>query len=598
MAAAARRTTPVVLELAATTRRSWPPTSPWTTSWPTSSCRPPSSPAARCAWRSSRSTPPRRSWARWWRPWWPGCATEVVGDGLAEGVTMGPVHQASARDRVERMVAEAEAAAARVHRPATVRPEDAAAGGYLVVAGPRGGAASRRGARAPGAVRVALVAYGTRRRGGRRSPPVFGLCASIWTGDVELAAVEGFRLAAGTVFVNCHGMAAMDYRDPDGGWKESGFGVELGPEGMQALTRPKTVLTQPADGRRAVTGRGSRARLRHPAAQPAAGARHEHVLRRQALAGAGPLGRRGRRRPRPGRVPGHPGPLRPRAGDGAERRLRRGGAAGLRARRRGGAQPLHRPGRLLLQPAPPPRAGDAGGGAPVVRAGDRAGGGRRGAGRERLPRGAERGGRRRPGTAPVPPGGAGHTAATARRPGRRGRARPPPDGEHGGAARAGLGDRGDARARAARRRLGRALGALPGPGPPVRPPDRTRSDDPLAWLAEPWAHPPMLQIQQANREGTTTGPSRTSATPRACWRPGRCSRPWPPRRGRRCRAGARLLRGDPRPGGGRRHRPRRPPPQRRALAGGPGRRGTGRQDSRHRAGGRHRAGRTAGTAGR
>lgn len=29
----------------------------------------------------------------------------------------------------------------------------------------------------------------------------------------------------------------------------------------------------------------------------------------------------------------------------------------------------------------------------------------------------------------------------------------------------------------------------------------TRSDSPLAWLAERWAHPPVLQIQQANREG-------------------------------------------------------------------------------------------------
>jgi sugar phosphate isomerase/epimerase len=29
----------------------------------------------------------------------------------------------------------------------------------------------------------------------------------------------------------------------------------------------------------------------------------------------------------------------------------------------------------------------------------------------------------------------------------------------------------------------------------------TRSDDPLAWLGERWAHPPVLQIQQANRDG-------------------------------------------------------------------------------------------------
>ena len=53
------------------------------------------------------------------------------------------------------------------------------------------------------------------------------------------------RLAAGTVFVNTHGMSAMDMQAPMGGWKASGFGVELGPEGMAAFTRPRVVLTNP-----------------------------------------------------------------------------------------------------------------------------------------------------------------------------------------------------------------------------------------------------------------------------------------------------------------------------------------------------------------
>ena len=60
-------------------------------------------------------------------------ASEVVGDGLAEGVTMGPVHTAGARDRVEAMVAEAAAAvptrAAAGHACAS---EDEGSGGYFV----------------------------------------------------------------------------------------------------------------------------------------------------------------------------------------------------------------------------------------------------------------------------------------------------------------------------------------------------------------------------------------------------------------------------------------------------------------------------------
>lgn len=175
-------------------------------------------------------------------------AAEVVGDGLADGVTMGPVHQAVARDRVERMVADAEAAGARVHRPATVRAEDAEAGGYLVSPAivespPPDAAIVRQEQFAP-----ALPVIGYRELDeavAAANDTEYGLCASIWTGDEALAASVARRLQAGTVFVNCHGMSAMDYRAPMGGWKASGFGLELGPEGMQALTRPKTVLTRP-----------------------------------------------------------------------------------------------------------------------------------------------------------------------------------------------------------------------------------------------------------------------------------------------------------------------------------------------------------------
>ena len=71
----------------------------------------------------------------------------------------------------------------------------------------------------------------------------FGLCASVWTTDEELGATVARRLQAGTVFVNQHGMSAMDHRAPFGGWKNSGYGVELGVEGMRAFTRPHVVLT-------------------------------------------------------------------------------------------------------------------------------------------------------------------------------------------------------------------------------------------------------------------------------------------------------------------------------------------------------------------
>ena len=64
------------------------------------------------------------------------------------------------------------------------------------------------------------------------------------------------RLEAGTVFVNCHGMSAMDYRAPLGGWKQSGLrgrararghaGLHPATHGPAPPRAPPT--TRPGDG--------------------------------------------------------------------------------------------------------------------------------------------------------------------------------------------------------------------------------------------------------------------------------------------------------------------------------------------------------------
>ena len=173
---------------------------------------------------------------------------EVVGDGLVDGVTMGPVHRPQARDRVEAMLAEAQSAGATVHRPAQVREEDAAAGGYLVSPAIVEGATEDDAIVREEQFAPALPVLGYRSVDevlSRANATPFGLTASIWTDDEGLAAEVAERLQAGTVFVNAHGTSAMDFRAPFGGWKQSGYGVELGPEGMRSFTRPRTVLRFP-----------------------------------------------------------------------------------------------------------------------------------------------------------------------------------------------------------------------------------------------------------------------------------------------------------------------------------------------------------------
>jgi acyl-CoA reductase-like NAD-dependent aldehyde dehydrogenase len=172
-------------------------------------------------------------------------SSEVVGDGLAAGVTMGPVHLPGSRDRVEAYIAEAESGGAKVHRPGRVREADMGAGGYLVspalVEAPDPGARIVREEQFAPALPV-LAYRDLDEAVAAANDTSFGLCASVWSNDEALAAGVADRLEAGTVFVNTHGLSAIDMHAPMGGWKQSGFGVELGPEGMQAFARQRVVV--------------------------------------------------------------------------------------------------------------------------------------------------------------------------------------------------------------------------------------------------------------------------------------------------------------------------------------------------------------------
>jgi acyl-CoA reductase-like NAD-dependent aldehyde dehydrogenase len=183
-------------------------------------------------------------------------AQHVVGNGLAEEVTMGPVHTEGARDRVEAFIEEAAAAGAVVYRPARLRADDVASGGYfvspaLVVAPPPDARIVREEQFAPA---LPIIPYDDIEDAvAAANDTDFGLCASVWSNDAALADDVAGRLEAGTVFVNAHGISAIDMYAPMGGWKQSGFGAELGAEGMQAYARQRVRVSRPGQGPTAVT---------------------------------------------------------------------------------------------------------------------------------------------------------------------------------------------------------------------------------------------------------------------------------------------------------------------------------------------------------
>ncbi|MBR9840889.1 MAG: aldehyde dehydrogenase family protein [Rhodobacteraceae bacterium] len=64
----------------------------------------------------------------------------------------------------------------------------------------------------------------------------YGLAASVWSENINVALDVAPKLAAGVVWIN--GSNMFDAAAPFGGLRESGFGREGGPEGLTAYTKP------------------------------------------------------------------------------------------------------------------------------------------------------------------------------------------------------------------------------------------------------------------------------------------------------------------------------------------------------------------------
>ena len=70
--------------------------------------------------------------------------------------------------------------------------------------------------------------------------PTYALAASIYTDDASKALSVPARIEAGTVWVNAHGRQP-EYATPQGGFKGSGFGKEMGRSGLESFLRSKTI---------------------------------------------------------------------------------------------------------------------------------------------------------------------------------------------------------------------------------------------------------------------------------------------------------------------------------------------------------------------
>jgi len=162
--------------------------------------------------------------------------TLVVGDPLDKGVDIGAVVDPVQLERIGQLVAQGETEGATVWQPACELPEDGNFYPPTLLTGVQPSATLAQ-EEIFGPVLVSMTFRTPAEAVQLANNSRYGLAASVWTENVNLALDVAPALKAGVVWVNCTNQ--FDAAAGFGGYRESGFGREGGKEGLYEYVKPE-----------------------------------------------------------------------------------------------------------------------------------------------------------------------------------------------------------------------------------------------------------------------------------------------------------------------------------------------------------------------
>ena len=160
---------------------------------------------------------------------------QIIGDGLIDGTTMGPLNNLRQKERVVAMTEEAKAQGQDIRYHGQIADQSLFDNGYflqpsLVVGADPTLSVVKDEQFGP---ILPIIAFDSEVEAiAHANQSDYGLNSSVWTSDNERGEKLARQIEAGFTHINAHGPSAMDGLSPFGGVKQSGVGRNFGYEGI------------------------------------------------------------------------------------------------------------------------------------------------------------------------------------------------------------------------------------------------------------------------------------------------------------------------------------------------------------------------------